>query len=272
MDHAYHAYIDEHQVAERYLLGTLPQPEAARFEEHSLACAECLDRLETAEKLRLGLRAVAARDVAAVAVTAQAVRLSLLARIVRSRLAPYGLLVLFLVAVLPAGVLWRRVGRLEGELAASREAQRSMPGNPSAAAAAAAADRERLAAELEKARAPQVNVAVVPLSPQRSAPGGAPATRISLAAGTGWVVLSLDLGAVEQPRYRATLTGPDGRTLWQGSDLRPDAQDALTVALPAALLPGGDFAVRVEGLPARGAAVAAGDYAFRIGRTPAAAP
>jgi hypothetical protein len=266
-----HAYIDEHQLAERYLLGLLPPAEAARFEEHSLACAECLDRLETAEKLRLGLRAVAARDVAAVAVAAEAVKLSLLARIVRSRLAPFALLGLFLVAVLPAGFLWRQVGRLEGELAASRAAQRgaprSAPVDPSAVA-----ERERLAAELAAARAPQVNVAVVPLSPQRSAPGGAPATRIALAPGTGWVVLSLDLGAVEQPRYRATLSGPDGRTLWQGADLRPDAQDALTVALPAALLPGGDFTVRVEGLPVHGGAVPAGDYSFRVGRVGAAAP
>jgi hypothetical protein len=259
-----HAYIDEHQLAERYLLGALPPAEAARFEEHSLACAECLDRLETAEKLRLGLRAVAAHDVAAVA--AEAVKLSLLARLVRSRLAPFALLGLFLIAVLPAGLLWRQVGRLEGELAASREAQRGAPRSTPVdpRAAAAAAERARLAAELEKARGPQVNVAVVPLSPQRSAPGGTPATRISLAPGTGWVVLSLDLGAVEQPRYRATLTGPDGRTLWQGADLRPDAQDALTVALPATLLPGGDFTVRVEGLPGRGGPVAVAEYSFRV--------
>src|SRR4051794_16643358 len=97
-----HAYIDDQQVAERYLLGQLPPAEAARFEEHSLACAECLDRLEAAEKLRLGLRAVAARGV-----VAEAVKLSLLARLVRSRLAPYGLLLLFLAVVLPSGFLWR---------------------------------------------------------------------------------------------------------------------------------------------------------------------
>src|ERR1700681_3186894 len=100
-----HTEIDEHQVAERYLLGVLPPAEAARFEEHSMACPECLERLETAEKLRLGLRAVAARDIAA-----EAVKLSLLARIVRSRLAPVGLLLLFLAAVLPSGLLWRQVG------------------------------------------------------------------------------------------------------------------------------------------------------------------
>src|SRR4051812_34324247 len=57
-----HAYVDEHQVAELYLLGKLPPEEAARFEEHSMSCQECLDRLETAETLRLGLRMVAAHE------------------------------------------------------------------------------------------------------------------------------------------------------------------------------------------------------------------
>jgi hypothetical protein len=255
-----HAYIDEHQVTERYLLGQLPPAEAAGFEEHSMVCAECRERLQTAEKLRLGLRAVAARDVAA-----EAVKLSLLARIVRSRLAAAGLLILFLVALLPSGLLWRRIGRLEGELAASREVQRRSP-EPAPRATADPGERERLAAELEKARAPRVNVPVVSLSPERSGPGAAPSTRISLPPASDWIVLSLELATVEHPRYRATLIGPDGRTVWQGSDLRPGAQDTLTIAFPAARLRNGDFTVRVEGLPARGGPAAVADYAFHLTR------
>jgi Putative zinc-finger len=255
-----HAYIDEHQVAERYLLGQLPPAEAALFEEHSMVCPECRERLETAEKLRLGLRAVAARDA-----TAEVVKLSLLARIVRSRLAPAGLLVLFLAALLPSGLLWRRIGRLEGELAASRAVQRRSP-EPAPRPTADPGERERLAAELEKARAPRVNVPIVSLSPERSGPGGAPSTRLSLPPSTEWVVLSLELAAVEHPSYRATLIGPDHRTVWQGSDLRPDAQDTLTIAFPAARLQDGDFTVRVEALPTRGEPVPVADYTFRLTR------
>ncbi|HEX3130162.1 MAG TPA: zf-HC2 domain-containing protein, partial [Thermoanaerobaculia bacterium] len=253
-----HSYIDDHQVAELYLLGKLSPEEEARFEEHSMSCPECLDRLETAEKLRLGLRAVAAREVAA-----EAVKLGLLARLVRSRLAPLALMALLLVAVLPAGLLWRRTGRLEGELAQTREQLREELNRPAPTPApdpeagalrsqleAERQEKERLAAELEKAGAPRINVPVVPLSPERSAPGAAPTTRISLSSSPDLLILLLELDATDFPRYRATVTGSG--TDWRLSDLRPDAQGTLTLALPAVRLQPGDFTVRVEGVPAHG--------------------
>jgi hypothetical protein len=277
-----HSYIDDHQVAELYLLGKLSPEEAARFEEHSMSCQECLDRLETAEKLRLGLRTVAAREVAT-----EAVKLSLLARLMRSRLTPLALTVLFLVAVLPAGVLWRRTGRLEGELAQTREQLREernrpvpAPGHDPHSEAAAALrgqleeqrrraeasdeERKRLAAELEKAGAPRGNVPVVPLSPERSAPGAEPSTRISLSASPQLLVLLLELDAADFPSYQVTLTG--GRTVWHLAHLLPDAQGTLTLALPAAQLQPGDFTLRVEGLPAHGKPAAVARFSFRIVR------
>jgi hypothetical protein len=270
-----HSYIDDHQVAELYLQGKLPPEEAARFEEHSMSCPECLDRLETAEKLRLGLRAVAAREVAA-----EAVKIGLLARLMRSRLAPLALTALFLVAVLPAGLLWRRAGQLEGELVQAREelsrpapvpapdpevgALRSRLEEQSRRAEAAQQERDRLAAELEKAGAPRINVPVVPLSPERSAPGAAPSTRISLSSSPELLVLLLELDATDFPSYQATLSG--GRTVWHLSHLRPDAQGSLTLALPASQLQPGDFTVRVEGLPAHGKPVPVAAFSFRVVR------
>lgn len=270
-----HSYIDDHQVAELYLLGKLSPEEAARFEEHSMSCSECLDRLETAEKLRLGLRAVAAREVAALA--ADTVKLGLLARLVRSRLAPLALTALFLVAVLPAGLLWRRAGRLEGELAQTREQLREelnrpvptpIP-DPEAGALrnqleAERQEKERLAAELEKAGAPLANVPVVPLSPERSVPGAEPTTRISLSSSPELLILLLELDATDFPSYKATLAG--GRTVWHLSHLRPDAQGTLTLALPASKLQPGDYTVRVEGLPAQGKPAPVADFSFRIVR------
>lgn len=269
-----HSYIDEHQVAERYLMGRLPPDEAACFEEHSMSCAECLDRLETAEKLQLGLRAVAAREV-----TAEAVKLGLLARLVRSRLAPVAFTALLAAAVLPAGLLWRRADRLEDELARAREELAQPAPSPAPVpevgtlrsqleeqrlrAETARQERERLAAELEAARSPRINVPVIPLSPERSGPGGEPSTRISLSA-SEWVVLSLELSAAEHPSYRAVLAGPGGRTVWQSAGLRPDSLDTLTIALHASRLQPGDFTVRVEGLPDRGQPVPAASFSFRV--------
>lgn len=272
-----HSYIDDHQMAELYLLGKLSPEEAARFEEHSMSCSECLDRLETAEKLQLGLRAVAAREVAS-----EAVKLGLLARLVRSRLAPFALTALLLAAVLPAGLLWRRAGRLEGELVQTREQLREERNRPTPTPAPAPAsdnpelgalrsqleaerqEKERLAAELEKAGAPRINVPVVPLSPERSAPGAEPSTRISLSFSPELLVLLLELDATDFPRYRATLTG--GRTVWHLADLRPDTQGSLTLALPAVWLRPGDFTVRVEGFPAQGRPAPVADFSFRIVR------
>ena len=274
-----HSYIDEHQVAERYLMGKLPPEEAAHFEEHSMSCAECLDRLEAAEKLQAGLRAVAGREVAA-----EVVKQGLLARLMRSRMAPLALAALFVIATIPAGLLWRRADRLERELARTREELgRPMPPIPTPApdpelgtlrsqlaeqrrqAEAARQERERLAAELEAARSPRINVPVVPLSPERSGSGSAPSTRISLSA-SEWVVLSLELAAAEHPSYRATLTGPGGGRVWQSAGLRPDSLDTLTSALPASRLQPGDFTVRVEGLPSRGEPAPVAEFSFRVVR------
>jgi hypothetical protein len=117
-----HTYVDENQVAERYLMGKLQPAEAALFEEHSLGCQECLDRLEAAEELRLGLRQVATREAARAAL--QAGVLAWLARLARSRqvgLALAGMAALLVVLVLPAGLLMRRVGQLGDELDRTRK-------------------------------------------------------------------------------------------------------------------------------------------------------
>ena len=52
-----HRAIEENQVPDRYLLGSLPAAERAEFEEHYLDCPACLEHLEAAEGLRAGLGA-----------------------------------------------------------------------------------------------------------------------------------------------------------------------------------------------------------------------
>ncbi|HEV7671415.1 MAG TPA: zf-HC2 domain-containing protein [Thermoanaerobaculia bacterium] len=279
--------MDAQQVLERYLAGRLPPAEAARFEEHSLACPECLDRLEATDALRRSLRAMAAQEVAA-----GVVRATLLSRIARSRAAPWALGFLFVAALLPS-VYWARESeRLDAELAAARVESAPRTTRPAERATPAAApgeiaalraqiaagerqaeadrrEREKLAAELARAQSPRINLAVVPLSPERSAmiPGAqnaSPSTRISLAPGMEWVVLALELDASDRPSYRATLAGPGGASLWRGSGLVPDAQGTLNVALPAALLPTGDLTLRVEGLDAKGKPVPVASFTFRV--------
>jgi len=273
-----HSYIVENQVAERYLLGKLPPDEAAGFEEHSLSCAECLDSLETAETLRLGLRQVAAERAAEVTVG-----LGLLARLVRSRYAPWVLSLLLLIAVLPSGLLLRRAARLDGELRQTREAlarESAKPRPPEADLAALQGrlaeqqrqveverrERDRLAAELERAHQPRINLPIVPLSPVRSAPGAEPAARIVLSPETEWVIFSLQLEDSETSKVRALLLGPEGQVRWQSADLRPDAQGTLSIALHASQLAPGDFSIRVETLSPRDHPGSAVRFPFRVSR------
>jgi hypothetical protein len=287
-----HTYIDEHLIAERYLQGKLSPEEAAVFQEHSLSCAECLDRLETAETLQEGLRRIAAQEVATAAV-----RTGLLARAVRSRFTPWVTTFLLVAALLPAGLLWRRADRLEGELAALRASprpERTEPPRPAPAsapdttalddlrrqldgerqnAARERAERERLARELREARSaidlPVINLPVVPLSPERSGEeGAAPTHRIVLSPETGGIVLSLELADGEAPRdaagYRATLRGPRGAALWQAEGLVPDATGTLHLSLPASLLPAGDLAIEIDRPRGRDAAFPVARFPFRI--------
>lgn len=283
-----HPYIDEQQVAERYLMGQLPPDEAALFEEHSLGCPDCLERLEVAETLRHGLRQVATEEVTGAVVAAQA---GLLARLVRSRSAPWMVALLLLAAVLPSSLLLREVGRLDRELAEARRALEHRPEEPPSRPAGAPeagiealrkelaeqrrqAESERqesarLEAELAEALRPRINVPVVPLSPERSGPGGEPAARLTLGSSTEWVILSLQIDAPEDyPEYRATLLAPGDEVLWQASGLRPDAQGSLTVALPASQLAAGPLTVRVAGLPSGGRPAPVADFRFGLVRNP----
>jgi hypothetical protein len=281
-----HTYIDEHQVAERYALGRLSADDAARFEEHSLACPECLDRLEAADELRLGLRHLAAEEAAGTAL-----RLGLLARLVRSRAAPWAVAALFLIALLPSGLLLREVGERDRALAEARAAldastlRQAPPAATGSAAeiaalrtAAAAAlrqaeaerrERERLAAELTAEiadrRRPRINVRIVPLAPERSGAAAEPTTRVALSPAAEWIVLALELEAAPGARHRAVLRGPGG-TLWQSADLRPDAAGTLTVALPAALFQPGVYTVEAAELSVQGEPAPVGELSFRVVR------
>lgn len=282
-----HTYIDEHQVAERYLQGKLPPEEAAFFQEHSLGCPECLDRLEMAETLQSGLRQIAAQEVAAVTV-----RAGLLARLAGSRVTPWVTTLLLVAALLPAGLLWRQIDRLEGELSETRsslERARAEPPRPAPepdpaldtlrrqlteerqSTAREREDKERLARELQQARSPRINLPVVPLSPERSGEGAAPTHRIVLAPETGWVVLSLELATGDFPRYRTVLRSPRNAILWQADGLVPDATGTLHLSLPASLLPEGDLAIEVDGLPDQsqgGRPSAVARFPFRIVHRP----
>jgi hypothetical protein len=281
-----HTYVEEHHVADRYLMGRLPEPEAAEFEEHYLGCPQCLDRLELVEPMQEGFKRVAEEDLARLAATRQIAVLAWLSRLGRSRQAAVVAMALVVAVLLPSGLLLRRLAERESELAAARSdlaraREESTAGSRTTAEAAEtlrrqldasrrALDGERraragLAEELERATRPQANVPIAFLNPERGA--GEPSVRLRPPAAPGSIVLALEIDPPHHPAYRAVLRDPAGREVWRAEALRLNEMETLSLSLPSALLSPGDWVVTVEGTEgvAPGAAPAAGvRFAFRV--------
>jgi len=66
-----HDYINEHGVVALYVAGRLSPEERAGFEEHFVACRQCLEQIEVTGELREGLRQVAKEDAARAGVAPQ---------------------------------------------------------------------------------------------------------------------------------------------------------------------------------------------------------
>ncbi len=278
-----HTAIEGQQIAERYVLGRLAPDEAERFEEHYLSCPECLDRLETAEALARGFKRAAAQDAVRLAAGWQLAVLAWLARLGRSRQAGVLVAAGLVVALFPAFFALREVRERGEELAAARaalEEERARGGGAEQAAAEAerlrgeldasradlAREREtaaRAAGELAAAEAPQTNVPILFLNPERGA-APEPTLRLRLPPAPGRFVLALEIDPPHHPAYRAVLRDAGGRELWRGADLRLNEMETLSLSLPASLLAPGDYVLAVEGVPPAGAAPAETRFVFRV--------
>jgi hypothetical protein len=53
--------IDADEIAEAYLLGTLPRERGMAFEEHYIGCPDCVERLQFSEEFVLAVRPAAAQ-------------------------------------------------------------------------------------------------------------------------------------------------------------------------------------------------------------------
>ena len=53
--------VDADEVAEAYLLGTLPRERGTAFEEHYIGCPDCVERLQFTEEFLLAVRPAAAQ-------------------------------------------------------------------------------------------------------------------------------------------------------------------------------------------------------------------
>ena len=267
-----HAYIEDNQIADRYVMGTLPPEEVERFENHYLSCPECLDRLDLVEPLQRGFKRMAGQDAAKLAAARQLAFLAWLARLGRSRQIGVLLAALLLVAVLPSGLLLRGTAERGRELALARslEQERQRSGQ-------SAAETARLRSELEasqrdlasqrqqlaQAQYPQ-GVTILNLDVERGAglSGGEPTHSVRLPAGSGPIVLTIPVDPPFQRNYRAILRDIHGHEVARIDLLNQGG--TLSFSLPASLVPPGNYSLTVEGLTLGGKPIAAGRFPFRV--------
>jgi hypothetical protein len=276
-----HDYIEEHQVVDRYMMGSLTEAEADLFEDHYLTCDECLRSLDLAQKFRSGFQQVAAEEATGL--------MAVVAAFLHSR---RGLGLIFTLALAACTLLLVRSARLGNDLKEARTqlAQAEGRGDAEAQKAATAgrelvALRNRLEEERirlegavseeiktqeqreENGAAPRPQVApvwLVTLVPVRSGPADEPFQAITLAPNLEGLVLELDLDLAGPDPYRIALRRKDGTAVWSATDLRPGPSGTLAFEIDPSLLQPGDYRLLVESLPADGPAFPAGRFSFRI--------
>src|SRR5262245_10754887 len=244
-----HDYIDEHDVANRYVMRTLSAAQAAEYEAHFIDCDECLDRLDAIKGLRAGLTQVAAEEAARAPVVTP------MSRSAAWRIRPVFAVAALVVAVVAATYLAIALSKAQRALEASRQAVADLQRGRDDAVAAVGTLRRRLDEAEQKLRTtgpaapsdPAVSaIPVFSLMLVRGADAGpsGPSNRVSLSRAEPWFVLSLELPAASGlDSFRATLQRTSGTVVWTQDGLRPTSPDTLAIALSSSLLTPGDHVI-----------------------------
>jgi hypothetical protein len=248
-----HTYIEENQIADRYVQGTLPADEAERFENHYLSCPECLDQLGLAESMQRGFHRAAAQDVGKLVAVQQLAVLVWLARLSRRSQAGVLLSAFLVLAILPASLGLQTVRRGR-ELDATR-----------AALASERAARERTVPQLAHLQQPEANFPVLHLDKERGveAPGEGPTQRL-IQPREGPIVLVPQIDPPFQPSYSVRLLAGKDREIYSRQGLYATEDGSLTLSLPSSLLPPGDYTLAVDGIAAGVKPANAGRFTFRV--------
>ncbi len=249
-----HAVIEETQLAERYVAGTVSDEEKSRFEEHFPDCPGCLDRLEAADGLRSSLKDLAAAHLLALAGPADSAGTSR-----RVRRLAFLAAAAALAAGISASLLYFQARRTSVDLTLARGA---------AAKAQADLERERStsrrpAPPAEAAPSGPVAASVFVLNRTRSSPSEGPENRIEVLRSASWITLVFDRPErFRADSYRVRLSNERTRAVLGEAATDRSTSGMLSVSLPAPLLTNGDYLLNVEGL-ASGRAETLATYRFR---------
>lgn len=277
-----HSYIEEHNIAERYLLDKLSAQERTRFEKHLKNCVRCVDMLEVIGGLRMGLQIVAAEEICQPRAHVEAGLLAWIASLSRAKQAGLLASVILLIAapILEWGrerrelaratqtaAEWRRKCEEKEQAAHTLAKETQTPDQLAARPESERGDRPRLPNGAKNVTPPQVVVPVFALSVSR---GNAPDlnqafNQIKLSPISRLIILLLELEPDPDLRsYRVAISTVDGRNIWRRSNLRATSNDALALSFNSSLFKPGNYILTIEGLTAQNRYVLIGQYTFGV--------
>jgi len=289
-----HSYVEEHNIADCYLLGKLSAEERIRFEEHCENCRQCSEQLETIDGLRTGLRIVAGEEVWRPRARVKAGALTRVVRLSRTR--QVALLVgAILLITLPMGLLILEWSRSRSDLAQitlsvaewrrkyeeREQAARDLMKEMHARDQKLSAQRDRSVAQPEgkrehrsrpangmgKAEAHQAVLPVFALRTMRSDGLELPrsAQRITLPSPPKQIVLLLELGPdTDFQSYRVAISAANGRSILREGQLTLSSKDTLALGLNSSLFKSGDYLLTLEGLSTQERYVLIARHTFHV--------
>jgi hypothetical protein len=262
-----HSYVEDNNVAELYLMGKLSESDRAGFEMHFIDCERCIALLDETQNLREGLAAhwkagkepeLPVRGVVAWL----------------GRFGPWqqtGLIAAaaILLLSLPAIFFFSEIRGLRRELAElgtrkngqPQPPSPSLPGNQNVTPAPPSPDQNPARATGPASDLAQVNIPIFTLSSVRSDT----LNEVKLDRTQKRFVVSLDIeGSADYIRYRVKIAAASGRNVWQGSNLRRNQYDALTIGFSSDLLKPGRYTLELDGYTKAGGIERVAIYPFRV--------
>lgn len=291
-----HKYIDEFELVDRYMMGSLPVDESERFEEHFVNCARCVDQMEATRDLIQGLRLVASHQPGQVER-----RLSgptwYSRHVVSRRWFALASAFLLLVALVGAIAINRiRLARSEADLAKSvssewehryeeeRQSASLVDKKLQETERELGAEINRLRAEVDNKRTqehsdiasqyvaseqPQINVPIIELQTARGGEPRSDSTKeLNLSSSPSRFVISLPLeGAGGYKDYRLTILS-HGREIWKRRGLKRNQYNSLTASFNSTFFRNGDYVLTVEGIAGDGRASVVGQHFLHVLKRP----
>ena len=225
-------------IPDRYLLGRLPPEEQVEFEEHFLDCPECVDRLESLEGLREGLRLVAPRQRGAAEARRTGRPVSRAMYLLAAACVA--------LAIVPSALLVRTLGQTRSELASARSTSLEMARQRQALAQALARERSEVASRPGGVERP-LAASVFTLSLMRGAAPGNHVDKIPIPDARDWTIFLVDRPDPRTEDYRARLATLEGQPIGGVLTASAASGDTLGIAVPPGLLGEGDYVLVLEG-------------------------